>query len=309
MTELTAVEHALVVAVDSGDVLDLRGAEVRELRAAVVRDLLLGRVRQDPDPRGVRIAGARLVGSLDLEGITLQRPLRLLDCELPGSLWLRGAHLPLLDLRRSRLASLSVTEATVDRVLLLTETEVTGGVHLDGARIGAACSLRRAVLRNPDGPALVADRVRLSSELLLDDLVADGAGEEGVIRLLGARIDGRLSARRLQVTNPTGPALVADNLQVTDTADFSGGSVLRGHGERGAVRLVAVKAGSLSFGAARLENPAGWALAAHYLDVAGTVYLDTLQATGGLRVSGGRIGGQLNVARSAVDGGDRVVPA
>lgn len=298
MSELTAVEQAVVAAAERAELLDLTDAAERDVRAEVLRDLLVA-------GKGLRLAGVRVIGGLDLEGLRIGGAVRLVRCEFTGPVFLRGADLPLLDLRRSRLVSLSVIEATVERVVLLTELRATRGVDLGGARIGAACSLQRAELRNPDGPALVASRLRLAGELLLDGLVAEGADVDGAVRLIGARIDGRLSARGVQLTNRVGPALAADNLQVTDTADFSHGSVLRGHGEPGAVRLVGARAGSLSFGGARLENPAGRALAAHYLDIAGTLYFDRIRSTGGVRVSGSRIGGQLNLSDAVVDGGSQ----
>jgi hypothetical protein len=295
---LTDVERGLAAAAQGGGLLDLTGATDREVRAEVLRDLLTG-------GHGVRLTGARVVGALDLEGARLGGALRLVECELTGPVSLRGAELPLLDLRRSRLVSLSATESTVERVVLLSGIEVGAGLSLDGARVGAGCSLQGAVLRNPDGPALAADRVRLSSELLMHRLVAEGTGRRGAVRLQGARVDGRISGHGLEVTNPSGPALVADSLQVADTVYLGTESVLRGCGDRGAVRFVGARVGSLSLGGTRLENPSGWALAAHYLEVTGTLYLDRIEATGGVRVSGGRIGGQLDLAGAMVDGGER----
>ena len=297
MPGLTDVERRVVAAAQAGAKADLTGADDREVRAEVVRDLLT-------DGRGLRLTGARVVGGLDLEGARVGGALRLVECDLTGPVSLRGAGVPLLDLRRSRLVSLSATEASIERVALLSGVEVAAGLSLEGMRVGAGCSLQGAVLRNPDGPALVADRVRLSSELLLHRLVADGTGRRGAVRLQGARVDGRISGHGLQITNPSGPALVADNLQATETVYLSNGSVLRGHGDRGAVRFVGARLGSLSLGGARVENPAGWAVAAHYLEVTGTLYLDRMEATGGLRISGGRLGGQLDLAGSRVAGGE-----
>ena len=44
--------------------------------------------------------------------------------------------------------------------------------------------------------------------------IADGAGPGGAVRLLGARVVGRLNCRAGTVRNSTGPALVADGLQI-----------------------------------------------------------------------------------------------
>lgn len=306
MAELSPVEQALVAAVGSGELLNLTGRSVREIRAEVVRDVLLGRIASEPDPRGLRLRGAVVVGRLDLDGMRTAVRLRMRGCTFTGGLWLRGASLPLVDLGGSTLAGLLADDAVVDGSVLLWQSfTVTGLVSLVGARIGGKLDLASARLDGQGGAALVADRITVGSDLVLDDVVARGGAAAGTVQLDGARVGGRLSARRIQAANPAGPAISAANLHVTDLIDLSKGIDVRGHGPDGAVRLVGAKAGSLSLGAARLLNPTGWALSAHYLDVAGTVYLDTLQATGGLRVSGGRIGGQLNVARSVVDGGDR----
>jgi hypothetical protein len=296
VAELTETERRIVAAAETGSPLDLADAPDRDVRAVVVRDLLAG-------GHGLRLDNMRVVGPLDLEGVRIGGAVRLVQCELPDPVLLRGAALPLLDLRRCALSTLSASEASIERVLLLSGITTTGRLDLSGARVGAACSLQGAILRCSDGPALIADRLRLSSELLLDRLVAEGSGLRGAVRLQGARIDGRISGHAMRITNPSGPALLADSMQVADTVYLSKGSVLRGRGERGAVRIVGARVGSLSLGYARLENPSGWALAAHYLDVTGTLYLDRVDATGGIRVSGGRIGGQLDLTGAQVDGG------
>jgi hypothetical protein len=284
--------------VATGQPVDLTGATDRDVPADLLRELVAA------GAPGLRLTGARVVGPLDLGGLRIGGPVRLVGCDFTAPLSLRDADLPLLDLRRSRLVSLTATEAVVERVLLLSGIEATAGVALGGARVGATCTLQSARLRCADGPALVADRMRLASDLLLDRLDAEGTGPRGAVRLQGTRLDGRLTGHGLRIANPDGPALVADNLQVAGPVYLSEGAELRGAGERGAVRMAGARVGSLSFGGARIENPAGWALAAHYLDCGGTVYLDGLRATGGVRITGARIGGRLDCAGATVEAPD-----
>jgi hypothetical protein len=270
----------------------------------VIRDVLVGRLGSAADVRGLRLRGARIVGTLDLEGVRIEVLLRLNECDFTDAVWVRGSHLPLLDLRGSRLRGLNGRELAVQRALLLSRVSVPDGyISLGGARIGAVFACEHAWLRNTGGRALQADRIQIDGDLLLDGLIAEGTGREGAVRLLGARIDGRLSARGVRLTNSSGPALVADNLQVPDTVDFSHGVRAAGAGPKGTVRIVGARVGSISFGDAELDNPSGPALTAHYADVAGTVYLDGLRARGMVRLAGARIGGQLDARRSAVDGG------
>ena len=153
----------------------------------------------------------------------------------------------------------------------------------------------------------------MGGDLLATEADIRGGGPAGAINLVGARVGGRLALPGAQVWNESGPAVVADNLRVTDTANFSSGFVARGSGERGAVRLVGARIGaSLSFGGSEVHNPDGTAVRAHYLDVDGSCYFDRMTATGGIRVAGGRIGGRLDLTAAritaaasepAVDGG------
>lgn len=301
---LSPVEEALVAAVGSGELLNVTGRPEREIRAEVVRDVLLGRVGERADPRGLRLRGAVVVGTLDLDGMRTAVRLRMRGCRFDDGMLLRGASLPMLDLGGSTVAGLLADDAVVEgSALLWRDFTGLGPISLVGARIGGKLDLSTARLDGQGGVAMVADRITVGSDLVLDDVVATGGAAAGTVQLVGAHVGGRLSARRIRADNPAGPAIVAANLHVTDMVDLSKGIEVRGHGPEGAVRLVGTRAASISLGRARLENPAGWALAAHYLDVTGTVYLDRVDAVGGLRVSGSRIGGQLTLERATVDGG------
>lgn len=304
MAALTDLERRLVETAVAGQTLDLRAAPERELRAGLVRDVLLGE-HGPVDARGLQVRGAALVGPLDLDGLQTRVRLRLRECTLPG-LVLRGATLPLLDLGGCTVGGLLADDAAVDgSVLLWRGFSCQGLVSFVGARIGGKLDLSGAVLAGGSGAAMVADRITLGGDLLLDDAVGTGAAAAGTVQLTGARIAGRLSGRRLRLTNPAGPGLAAASLHVTDMVDLSRGVEVRGCGPDGAVRLVGARVGSLSLGRARLENPDGWAVSAHYLEVGGTLYLDHVTATGGIRVSGGRLLGGLSLEGAAVDGAGR----
>ncbi len=194
---------------------------------------------------GLQVRGAALVGTLDLDGLQTRVRLRLRDCALPG-LVLRGASLPLLDLGGCTVGGLLADDAVVDgSVLLWRGFTCHGLVSLVGARIGGKLDLSGAVLAGGAGAALVADRITLGGDLLLDDAVGTGAAPAGTVQLTGARIAGRLSGRRLRLTNPAGPGLAAASLHVTDMVDLSRGIEVRGSGPDGAVRLVGARVGSL----------------------------------------------------------------
>jgi hypothetical protein len=100
--ELTLVEQSLVEHVCLGKWLDLAAGgetvdmavmrswgESRTCRASVIREILCGRRAPDPDPRGLRLRGARIVGRLDLENLTTDVRLELADCLASSSRNLR----------------------------------------------------------------------------------------------------------------------------------------------------------------------------------------------------------------------------
>ena len=158
-----------------------------------------------------------------LDGLQTRVRLRLRDCTLPG-LVLRGAALPLLDLGGCTVGGLLADDAVVaGSVLLWRGFTCHGLVSFVGARIGGKLDLSGAVLAGGSGAALVADRITLGGDLLLEDAVGTGAAAVGTVQLTGARIAGRLSARRLRLTNATGPGLAAASLHVTDMVDLSRG--------------------------------------------------------------------------------------
>jgi hypothetical protein len=81
-----------------------------------------------------------------------------------------------------------------------------GAVRLPGARVTGQLSLRGAELTNNTGPALNGDGLRVDGDLLLSKgFRAAGYGEDGAVRLVGARITGHLDLSGAELTNQDGP--------------------------------------------------------------------------------------------------------
>jgi hypothetical protein len=113
-----------------------------------------------------------------------------------------------------------------------------GTICLMGAHVGVELECRGAILRNPSGPALLADGIRVDRVVFLNDgFRAEGEGAGGVVRLLSGRIAGRLNCRGGHLTNPTGPALVADGLRTDGDVLLGNGFTATGTGSRGTIRL------------------------------------------------------------------------
>src|SRR4051812_30660843 len=93
----------LAAAVARGEILDLAPGiaidvavmsqwdEGRSIPAAAIRDALRTLTRGSADARGLRIRGARIEGTLDLENIEAGFAVVLEACHLPSGLVARGA--------------------------------------------------------------------------------------------------------------------------------------------------------------------------------------------------------------------------
>jgi hypothetical protein len=197
--------------------------------------------------------------------------------------------------------------ARVTGTLDLTHVPAAVGIELRGCYFERAVLLTGArlpwlTLTASHLPALDGDGLRVDGDVLLGDgFTVTGQGEEGAVRLLGARIGGQLNLNGTRLTNETGPAFIGDGLHVYGDV-FGGGFVAIGHGELSAVRLPGAHIkGQLNFNRAELANQAGPALIGDGLHVdGGLVLTEGFTATGhcergAVRLPGAHISGQLNL--------------
>jgi hypothetical protein len=326
---LNDLDRALVDRVVTGEVFDLTSGAFadqsvddttmrswgleRTIHATVIRDILLGRLAADPDPHGVRLRGARIEGILDLEDLTSTVAIELTECFLPDGVVARRASLPAATIQRCWLGHPSQPPLIADRLttplLVLTQSTVAahsedGAVRLEGAHLGQL-KADAAAFTNDKGPALFADDLSVDRGVSLTGaFTATGAGKLGAVRLVGIHIGGQLNCPGATLTNMTGPALVADNLNVDGPVFFSDGFKATG-----AVRLVGAHiGGQLNLTAATLTSPEGPALNADNLNVGQSLLagfrivfycVEGFNATGAgelgaVNLLGARIGGQVN---------------
>jgi hypothetical protein len=320
---LTSVEQALVDHVSRGERLDLAAddevideaamrswGESRTCRATVIRDILRGQLGDNPDPHGLRLQGARITGPLDLDNLTTDVNLELRDCLLEEGVLARDARLASVSLAGCLLEhpaepplyaeGLTCSVLDLNRARIIGHADV-GAVRLLGAHIDGRLSCVGARLRNDSGPALSADALQVGQSMFLSNwCTATGTGEDGAVSLLGAHIGLNLYCHGADLRNDSGPALVADGLQVGLSVFLRDGFKATGAGESGAVRLVGASiGGQLSCVGARLHNDSGPALLAHSLQVGQTMLLYggfTATGAGGngaIRLTGAHIGGSL----------------
>ncbi|WP_219151752.1 hypothetical protein [Amycolatopsis sp. TNS106] len=144
-----------------------------------------------------------------------------------------------------------------------------GTIRLRSANLGNRLTLDGARLTNDAGPAFSADGIQITGDLsMTGGLQASGHGERGAIRMTGARIEGELDASSAEVTNTTGPAISARDIQIGETLYLSDGFIARGEGADGAVRLTGAKIGAQLVGTkAQITNRSGPSLSAERLHV------------------------------------------
>jgi hypothetical protein len=274
---LTSVEQSLVEHVGRGDWLDLAAEDEavdeaamrswgksRTCRATVIRDILRGRLAADPDPHGLRLRGARITGRLYLENLSTDVNLELKDCLLEEGILAQGARLAFVGL--------------------------------------AGCWLE-----HPAEPPVAADRLTCSVLALTGATITGhtGAGavrlRGGAVRLTGAHIGGSLECDGASLHDDSGPALLADGLQVGQDIFLREGFTATGGGADGAVRLTGAHiGGSLICDGASLRNDSGPALVAYGLQVGRSVFLRRgftaigVGERGAVRLVSAHIGGSLD---------------
>jgi hypothetical protein len=165
-----------------------------------------------------------------------------------------------------------------------------GGVDLVEAAI-RSLSFNGACLTGRDRPALNAEGLEVTLALSC----SDGFVAHGEIRLMDAKIGGRLQMNGAHIANPNGTALMADNLSVA-----GGMWCAAGFKAEGGVRLLSASiGGELNFNGAVLTSERGPALNADRLKVAQNMFCGEeaagkpFRSTGEVRLMWASIGGQL----------------
>jgi hypothetical protein len=163
----------------------------RLIRAQLLYELLAGiNGPKDVRARSLKLAGARIIGTLDLEATELVCPLRLEGCSFEEPVNLKEARAPALRLPGCHLHGLTAQQLHTRGNLELTDgCTVKGNVDLAGAHIGGDLRLQGAVLSNCGGRALSADCLTVARSVHC----SNGFKAHGYISLVRARIGGQLT--------------------------------------------------------------------------------------------------------------------
>jgi hypothetical protein len=199
-SEFSPAEEGVRQAMAAGALADLRDGDQRAddprggqmwgprrtIRADVLAHLLT-EVAADERPRSLRLAGARIAGTLDLEAARLPCPVLLLGCWFEEPVNLAEASIPALRMPGCHLPGLRAAQLAVDGNLELNDGfTASGEVRLLGASIGGRLSFATASLANPGGIALQAERLTVAQDIFF----TEGMTAAGDIRLVGARVGG-----------------------------------------------------------------------------------------------------------------------
>jgi len=248
----------------------------------------------------VALTGCELAGltgemltarKLDLSGSTLTGPLVLLNADIAGALFCRGARLTGRDSDGYALSAARVKVGgnvfltggfTAAGAVCLADAEISGQLNCGGARLTG---------RDSGGYALFASGIKARSGVLL----TGGFTAAGAVWLAGADIAGALfcDGARLTGRDSGGYALSASGIKARIGVLLTGGFTAAG-----AVCLDNAEiSGQLNCGGARLtgRDSGGYALSAEGVKVGGDVFLTGgFTAAGAVWLADAEIGGQLN---------------
>ena len=182
----------------------------RTVRAELVRFCMLG----GPDaPRlhekGLRLSGAWVTGTLDLEGCRLPGDVGLIDCRFEAAPILRSAEVGTVYLDGSALPGVVADRVHARGSLYLRAAQVEGTILLTGARIDGEFVLDNSALSAPGGLALDAADI-----VTRGDVSLRGVRCRGGLSLDGGRIGGCIGVTGAEIVRPEAAALSADSVSV-----------------------------------------------------------------------------------------------
>lgn len=239
-------------------------APERVVRAEFIRFILLGGAPGcRPHEKGLRVTGAFVEGTLDLEGCRIPRDIGLNDCTFEGPVIVRSAIIDNLLLAGSALPALMAERVEARGGLSLNGAVVCGEIALRDARIGGSLEADGVEVHWPGDVALDAAGAQIEGSVLLR-----GAAIEGTVRLARARLGADLNCVGLEIGRGTAAALDGEGLEVR------GNVALREARVEGEVELRGVAVGGdVDCSGARLHAPGGFALQLNRSDIAGVFFL------------------------------------
>jgi hypothetical protein len=310
LTESGAVSEQLLAGARSGTVVEFASAAEgeaadfdarnpdavwgpdRQIAADLLLDILTGHTAVQTHSRGLRIRGARVVGSMDWDWQRLPVPLELHDCIIDNAINLDHAQVAGLSLIRCRLPGLSAEQMTCTSTLKLVGSQISGTVVLRDAVVSGAVLASGATLSgqldDADRPgvrvALLATRLQVTGALLMgEDFIA-----EGTLLLPGARIGGNLICSGGRFRHPGRDALDVSDAEIGGSAFLTEGFTASGRVVFDRSRI----SGDFVCDNGTFDGRGTRAFSGNRLDVGGGLFMRSgFSATGAVRLFGAQIGG------------------
>ncbi|MDN3357836.1 hypothetical protein [Actinomadura sp. DC4] len=262
-------------------------------RAKVTGEVTLrgATVGSDPDGLAVAADGLAVDGNVECnEGFTADGLVRIRGARLTGSLNMDDARLG-----GPGPVALDARNLSVDGWFIARRAVVDGEFGVTNARIAGWFDLSGSVLRNPGRTALGGGGLSVGGGLWCHL----GYTAEGETRLVGARLGGNLTLTEAGLSNPGGTALNLDRA-VLGELDAPGLTVTGGQ-----VRLAGTEIGGrLNLERARLSDGVdGTALFADGLS-AQALLMDELRARGSMVIRTARISGRISLVRAELSSSD-----
>ena len=267
----------------------------REIGTDLIRWLCVDhKAKEQVDPGGIYIQGAKITGELNLNFVIVPFPIRLWRCALIEDAFLQQVEIPRVELEGAWTKSIQADGAIVKGGVLL-----RNGFHADGevrwlnAQIGGNLDCDGGSFNNRHGVALSADSAIVKGSVFL----RHGFHADGEVVWLGAHIDGDLDCESGTFDNSEGYALRIDRIEV------KGSISLMKFTAQGEVNLRAAQiGGDLNCIGGRFDNPKGGALVVERAGVKGNVYLrDGFNAQGSVALGDARIEGGLDCERATLE--------
>jgi hypothetical protein len=206
----------------------------RDVRAALLRWMCV-----DPeavariDPNGMRLIGARILGTLDLSRMRVPFALALVRCMFPRTILLSSAELPELDLTGSSVDRIEAGNLNVKGNLFMgwnsyyfCPLHARGEVYLSGAHVGGDAGFGSSHFQTSKAP-LIDARAMPEAALTLQNAVIGGElylccgfESKGPVELSGATIKGNLDAFGAHFAAPAGVAIKALSVMIDGNVAF-----------------------------------------------------------------------------------------
>jgi hypothetical protein len=272
-SDLSACEQRLWEAFPRGALVDLRVGDGsvddlasaarwgagRTVRGRVIAELLLGACDGE---RGhvpaVRLAGARIVGAIDVGDGRAVASLGLVECYLECPPDFTGAASRSIRLTSCGLPGFGGRLLRVDGDLRMESCKVSGCLELRHAYVQGDVHLNGSSLACPGQVALSAGGITVVGGVFARDQFR----LDGSLRLVGGTFHGGLFLEGAQLHNPGADTVMGDGMTVRGPIECTAGFY-----SVGTLSLREVQIRSLALDEATLDNPGGYALRIDHAEV------------------------------------------